>query len=273
MIDSRQYEVSVVMTTYNMLELFKRALQYMLAQRFDHPWQIVIADDESTDGTVEYLKRIKKHPGPDIEVIYNKHVGVARNYASALDACLGKYICFCDNDDYWFNLDKLSMQYYYMEGYGYVFCMTHRLNTDASGKITDGPPAPKDLSYDGYLRNGFVSTGTVMMRSDLYFKYADLNKYIRLKMQVWDYAIFMEILRHSPKGAYYLPVATSVFSMFPESASRTHGRRKRLHIIAGQAWVKFYFIFRYGCKPYTFVYVIYKTIRDIYSLIFKRWYK
>lgn len=49
--------VSVIMITYNEKEYISQALDSVLSQKVDFPYEILIGDDASTDGTQVILKK------------------------------------------------------------------------------------------------------------------------------------------------------------------------------------------------------------------------
>lgn len=93
---------TVVITTYNRLPLLKRAVQSVIAQTV--PCEIVIVDDQSTDGTDAYGKvLIATHSDPDHPIIYhrqsqNQGHSAAVNQGVAL--AKGDWIKPLDDDDY-----------------------------------------------------------------------------------------------------------------------------------------------------------------------------
>ena len=47
---------SIIIPTYNRLPILQKCLQAMESQDFSQPYEIVVIDDGSTDGTVEFLQ-------------------------------------------------------------------------------------------------------------------------------------------------------------------------------------------------------------------------
>ena len=266
-------EVSVLITTYNRLDFLMRCVNSVLNQKFPYLWQIVIADDGSTDGTKEYLKDLitsAEFKNPQITVIQSGHVGISLNWWQGLNACTGKYITFCNDDNYFINERRLQLQYNLMEKTNAGVCFTGAY-FDKDGELITASLPPKKLSYNQLLRGDFINTGTAMMQSILYFRHANISQYLNHKW--WDYSIFLEVVYRSGMDVAYIPDITAVETLFNESASITRKRSKRLKLVLGQIKIRAYFISRHGCGIYTFMYVIYRTLRDMYSLIFKRWYK
>lgn len=88
---------SVILPAYNRLEMLLEALRSVRGQRF-RGFEVIVADDGSTDGTVEHLLEKEK----DVKVVRLPHggPGAARNAGIAI--ARGTYIAFLDSDDAWF---------------------------------------------------------------------------------------------------------------------------------------------------------------------------
>ena len=103
--------ISVAMTSYNSEAVIARAIESALAQRTDFPFEIVISDDYSSDGTAAVAEsyRVKY---PDVVRVFarQQNVGTQRNYYDLFEQCKGKYIAWLDADDYWTDPEKLSLQ-------------------------------------------------------------------------------------------------------------------------------------------------------------------
>lgn len=110
--------VSVVMITYNHAPYIGRAIEGVLQQKTDFPFELVIGEDHSTDDTREIVFDYQRQYPGIIRVVTSEHnVGARSNGRRTLEACLGKYIAFCEGDDYWHRPDKLQHQVAYMEAH------------------------------------------------------------------------------------------------------------------------------------------------------------
>jgi len=96
--------ISVVIPTYNRVELLKRSIDSVINQTIK-PFEIIIVDDGSNDGTEVMVK--KKYDSLKLIKQKNKGASAARN--SGIKASSGEWICFLDSDDEWKN-DKLEKQ-------------------------------------------------------------------------------------------------------------------------------------------------------------------
>ncbi len=101
--DLRKEIVSVIIPTYNRRHVLSRAIDSVLNQSFK-PFEVIVIDDGSTDGTSEYVSSV---PEVTLIQIENQGVSFARNVG--IKAARGKYIASLDSDDYWFK-DKLLRQ-------------------------------------------------------------------------------------------------------------------------------------------------------------------
>lgn len=106
--------VSVAVVTYNQREFLEHCLQSILVQ--DYPtFEIVVADDGSTDGTAELVRQYAtNYRGKVIPLISPKNQGVTANHNLALSGCRGKYISWIGGDDVMLP-GKLSAQVAYLE--------------------------------------------------------------------------------------------------------------------------------------------------------------
>lgn len=94
---------SVVITTYNRLDLLKRAINSALNQTIE--CEIIVADDCSSDGTFEYVKELQEKlpPRKKQQLIYlcnSTNSGHAASVNAGVAKAKGEWIKFLDDDDY-----------------------------------------------------------------------------------------------------------------------------------------------------------------------------
>jgi len=92
--------ISVIITTYNRQELFKRAIDSALNQDYSN-YDIHIVDDASTDSTQQIIKSILAQ---NSHVFYWRHrdrkgLSAARN--TGIEKSTGSWVAFLDDDDLW----------------------------------------------------------------------------------------------------------------------------------------------------------------------------
>ena len=107
-------EVSVGIVSFNQREFLRECIESCLEQDFDS-FEIVVADNASTDGSQELLKQFcKSHPGKVRAVLQSVNKGITANSNDLLRACRGKYVAFMGGDDLMIQ-GKLSSQFEFME--------------------------------------------------------------------------------------------------------------------------------------------------------------
>lgn len=88
-----------------------RAIEGVLEQEVDFPWEVIVADDHSTDGTLDVIERYRRAHPDLIRVITNeRNVGGRANFVAVHRESRGEYLAWLDGDDYWTSPHKLQRQ-------------------------------------------------------------------------------------------------------------------------------------------------------------------
>lgn len=95
--------ISVCIATYNGRNFIEDQIRSILPQLHKQD-EIIISDNNSSDGTVEIISTIADDR---IKVIINHTKGIASNFNNCLKHASGDIIFLCDQDDVWLN-DKVS---------------------------------------------------------------------------------------------------------------------------------------------------------------------
>ncbi len=93
--------LSIIMPVYNTKKYLQRSLNSIIKEVNDKT-ELIVVDDCSTDGSLDYLKKYqKKYLKKNINIIHNdKNIGAGLSRNKAIDLSKGKYIGFIDSDDY-----------------------------------------------------------------------------------------------------------------------------------------------------------------------------
>lgn len=103
--------VSICMITYNHESFIAQAIEGILMQETDFPFELVIGEDHSTDSTLSICREYsEKFPGKIRLITSPQNVGMTANFLRTYRACQGTYIAFCEGDDYWTDKQKLQKQ-------------------------------------------------------------------------------------------------------------------------------------------------------------------
>ena len=98
--------VSVVLPTYNRLSYLREAVESVRAQTMPD-WELIVLDDGSTDGTVEWLAGLDD---PRVHIVTAPHSGrIPQLRNQAIAEARTDWIAFIDSDDTWAP-DKLARQ-------------------------------------------------------------------------------------------------------------------------------------------------------------------
>lgn len=113
--------VSVCCIAYNHASYIRQALDSVLRQETEFPFEILIHDDASTDGTADVIKEYAAKYPDLIKPIYeiNNQYSQGRNILADFlyPEIQGKYVALLECDDYWTNENKLQKQVDYMESH------------------------------------------------------------------------------------------------------------------------------------------------------------
>ena len=216
--NDNQLMVSIKCLVYNHAPYLRQCLDGFVMQKTNFKFEAVVHDDCSTDGSQEIIKEYAaKYPDIikpiyETENQYSKHDGSLRRI---VDAHLnGKYIAFCEGDDYWTDPNKLQMQVDYMEAHPeYSMCYTGFINVNEQGTEICRPRYERlmDVSQSGdiliHLLNGnFIMTCTTCFRNDVLTS----KIYENLPCK-YDYSLFLTACVLGK--AKYIPSKTAAYRM------------------------------------------------------------
>jgi len=116
--DSREPLLSIVCLAYNHAAFIRETLEGFLRQETDFPFEVIVHDDASTDTTAAIISEYAARFPSVIKPIY-QHENQYRKgvpFSTRLFAqARGKYIAYCEGDDYWIDPRKLQIQVDFLE--------------------------------------------------------------------------------------------------------------------------------------------------------------
>lgn len=173
--------VSVCVQTYQHVKFISKCLDGILMQKTDFPFEVILGEDESKDGTREIcIKYAEKYPDKirlflrsRKDVIYIGGRATGRyNFLENLKASKGKYIALCEGDDYWTDENKLQKQVEFLEGDPeFVMCF-HKVEIQDGENILDDfitkvPEGLTTITISDLIKGNFIHTPTVMFRNNV----------------------------------------------------------------------------------------------------------
>jgi glycosyltransferase involved in cell wall biosynthesis len=95
-------DLTILIITYNQEKYIRECLDSILMQDLPESFEIVIADDCSTDNTLAIIFEVLDKLTIDYRVLEcSKNLGIDKNYKRGFESCRGKYIAVMEGDDYW----------------------------------------------------------------------------------------------------------------------------------------------------------------------------
>ena len=210
-------KVSICVQTYQHAGFIKQCLNGLLAQKTDFPYEILLGEDCSTDGTREICKeyaeanpgkiRLFLHDRKDNITINGRPSG-RFNFLNNLNNVRGKYFAICEGDDYWCDENKLQKQYDFMEGnQDYVICF-HGVDILCNKKLTKSyiePENSETTSVVELARKNYIYTCSCFYRNLLPKAFPDYLLYVPF----FDYALHLYISNHGK--IKYFPERMAVY--------------------------------------------------------------
>ena len=92
----KEYKVSIIIASFNNFMLLKSCLNSLENCTQGISYEVIIVDNNSDEGTVNYLKSIKKK---NYTIIFNKeNLGFAKANNQGLKVAVGDYLVLLNND-------------------------------------------------------------------------------------------------------------------------------------------------------------------------------
>lgn len=227
MVKPSEPKVSILVLTYNHEKYIEDALGSVLRQQTTVPYEIIVAEDCSTDRTLEKVKAIaKRNPGLFRILHRERNMGICRNFADAYGQCLGEYVAILEGDDYWHHNHRLQRHVDILDRdkkCSFVFNNVRAVFED--GRVQDGlyPPHVRTrLRLRDFLADNFVNCSSLTFRHRLISAFP--KWFLALSYYDWPLHIFH--LQHG--HAIYLRDTLSTYRIHRLSAWNGSDQETRL---------------------------------------------
>ena len=220
-------DISVLIPTYNQEKYVEETLLSAIFQKTNNiSFEVLVADDASTDGTLKIVEEVKKTNPDKIKVIRRpKNIGLMRNLFSAIEQCNGDLIAICGGDDIWLP-QKLQRQ---------IECIRLRHDCgaiyscastcDKEGKIQPSKNiGTQGADFTRLLRGNTIPACTVIFRKDLALRYIDEVSLFERNWLMEDYPFWLWISLRSKIGFIDEPLA--IYRVLDNSLSHFTDRKK-----------------------------------------------
>lgn len=153
---------SIVCVVFNQERYVADALRGFLIQETSFPFEIVIGDDNSADGTLSVVQSYQQKYPRLIKILTSDtgNLGALSNGLRTLAAAKGRYIAACEGDDYWKDPHKLEIQVNFLEQNPNYVVSHHNVSVvDGAGKVLE------ELSIPPWARRDWSSEDMICRRA------------------------------------------------------------------------------------------------------------
>lgn len=245
-------DVTVFCLTYNHGKYIKDTLEGFLNQKTNYTFKVFVYDDASTDGTSAILREYaSKYPNVFDVYIAPENMyqhSTPEKYAKYMndlykDHICGRYVAWCEGDDYWSDADKLQLQIGFMDRHPECSMTAHAsLWLDfQKNEEREFHPFREDrfLSEEEIILQptGNLSTASLVMKRDVFMKGENFPL-----CDVGDVPMQLSALN---KGKiYYFNRVMSVYRYMHESSwSATTGLNYERAVLHNYNMVRFYEVY------------------------------
>lgn len=165
--------VSIMCLAYNHEKYIEDALVGFLIQKTNFPFEVLIHDDASVDKTVDVIKKYEKRYPNIIKPIYQKKNLWSRDKELIGEIqykrMKGKYIAYCEGDDYWIDEHKIQKQVDFLnehDEYNIVFHDVYIDNKDCIFSDYITRKVPNITGFFDLLKGNYIHTCSALIRNN-----------------------------------------------------------------------------------------------------------
>ena len=244
--------VSIRCITYNHEPYIIQALDGFLMQKTTFPFEVIVHDDASTDKTANIIREYESKFPKIIKPIYeieNQYSKADGSLGRIMDAsCKGKYIAFCEGDDYWIDKNKLQMQVDFLENnpeYGMCYTQAYFYN-QTKQQFEKDIFGTDFVSFEKLLKGNVIPTLSTCYKSCLYKQYLLEIQPENKHWLMGDYPRWLYFSKNSK--VKFFPSITCVYRVLENSASHTPNFDKRLAFVKSTFDIQKFFCDKYSIE-------------------------
>jgi glycosyltransferase involved in cell wall biosynthesis len=227
--------VSVIIRTYNQRDLIGQAIDGALGQRTSFPYEIIVGDDCSSDGTREVVEEYAdRHPAIVRAFLPGERLGQdgLRMFAALLDSSTAQFVAPIDGDDYWTDPRKLERCVALLDSDPSLSMCFHNMvcRSDRGGDADEPfnrPDQPAESGIDQLLRSCYIAASSPVIRREAIVPLPEW--YFRSTSNDWP--LYMLACRSGRIG--YLPECMGVYRVWDEGLYHRLDRAARIRMCVG----------------------------------------
>lgn len=174
--ENKKIIVSIICNVYNQERYIRQALDGVIKQKTRFAFEILVHDDASTDNTPNIIREYEKRYPEIIKPLYQSEnqysKGISITNVYQLPRAKGRYIAFCEGDDYWSDENKLELQVDALEENPDINICAHTVSIE-KGNVMAGVVRPYSkntiIRPQQVILNGgsFVGTCSIMYKKSM----------------------------------------------------------------------------------------------------------
>lgn len=239
---------SVFIFTYNQEKMVSQTIDSILAQKTTFPFEIIIAEDCSTDKTkdicIDYYNKNQEHI---VLVANDTNKGLIRNYHESInDFARGKYIACCAGDDWWCDDLKLQKQVDFLESHSdYDLIHTKsKIYFQKNAKLSKQTMGDNTTEFEEIIVSGRIAALTVCYSKKAFIEYVKEIEPVKVNFVAEDYPMWIWFSYR--KKIYFLDKATTVYRVQNESLSNSESPFKNHYDQLDRKNIKMFFYNYFG---------------------------
>ena len=126
-------KVSIIIPVYNRQNLIEECIRSVQRQTMGD-LEILCVDDGSTDNSCDIIRWLSGNDNR-IRLVKSEHKGPGNARNIGISYAQGKYVCFLDSDDYYYEEDSLDCLFNTCEKEGVYACCGHIFERDINGEL------------------------------------------------------------------------------------------------------------------------------------------
>lgn len=185
--------VSILMANHNGAHFLSEAVASVTSQTYKN-WELLIADDASSDGSRLLIALIASKDSRVRPVLLESREGAPTARNAALRQATGKYVAVLDSDDRW-SPEKLALQVSHLEASSSGLAYASYMRVDEDGRPLGLVKAPRSATYESLLRGNVIGNLTGIYNAERYGKHFYEN------VGHEDYLVWLRLLQRSGERA------------------------------------------------------------------------
>ena len=198
-----QIKVSIICNVYKHEAYLRDALEGFVTQKTDFPFEVLVHDDASPDGSADIIREYEAKYPEIIKPIYQTENQYSQKVPITVTFQIprirGQYVAVCEGDDYWTDPLKLQKQVDFLDSHpDYSMCTCSTVWYNVKTGIRENRcriDADTDISLDELIvgkKGGYFQYASIMIRTGVF---TERHDWMRL-FPIGDYPLVIHAALH-----------------------------------------------------------------------------